>query len=62
MNSTQPGTYLSLSPPLLLMKNLFVFLFALSVAVHAAPKNIILIMADDIAYDNNLGAYGARES
>jgi len=24
--------------------------------------NIILIMADDIAYDNNFGAYGARES
>eukprot|EP00903_Cladosiphon_okamuranus_P004065 g4063.t1 len=24
--------------------------------------NIVLIMADDIAYDNNFGAYGARES
>ncbi|MDQ8183304.1 sulfatase-like hydrolase/transferase [Pelagicoccus sp. SDUM812005] len=27
-----------------------------------AKKNIVLIMADDIAYDNNFGAYGARES
>lgn len=27
-----------------------------------AKPNIILIMADDIAYDNNFGSYGARES
>jgi len=31
-------------------------------ALGKPPKNIILIMADDIAYDNNFGAYGARES
>lgn len=28
----------------------------------AEKKNIILIMADDIAYDNNFGVYGASHS
>ena len=31
-------------------------------SVAAPPLNIILIMADDIAYDNNFGAYGAKDS
>lgn len=33
----------------------------LSANERPEKPNIILIMADDIAYDNNFGAYGARE-
>ncbi|MDF7799959.1 sulfatase-like hydrolase/transferase [Pontiellaceae bacterium B1224] len=45
------------------MKTVFVISLAFAQLAFAAPKqNIILIMADDIAYDNNFGAYGARES
>ncbi|MEP3482305.1 MAG: sulfatase-like hydrolase/transferase [Fuerstiella sp.] len=31
-------------------------------SVEVRPPNIVLIMADDIAYDNNFGAYGPNES
>ncbi|MDF7823591.1 sulfatase-like hydrolase/transferase [Pontiellaceae bacterium B12227] len=39
--------------------------FCVLAAMHspaAKQPNIVVIMADDIAYDNNFGAYGARES
>lgn len=47
------------------MKSPFLLIFATTLLVSAlseAKPNIILIMADDIAYDNNFGAYGARNS
>jgi arylsulfatase A-like enzyme len=31
-----------------------------SIVLSVPKKNIVLIMADDIAYDNNFGAYGAH--
>lgn len=43
------------------LSSILVFAFS-SVAFSAPKKNIVVIMADDIAYDNNFGAYGARES
>lgn len=41
---------------------IFVVLALANSMLGVAKKNIVLIMADDIAYDNNFGAYGARES
>ncbi|MFC5051850.1 sulfatase-like hydrolase/transferase [Rubritalea spongiae] len=42
--------------------SLIITLFLSSLAICSPKKNVIVIMADDIAYDNNFGAYGARES
>ncbi|WPJ96603.1 sulfatase-like hydrolase/transferase [Coraliomargarita algicola] len=48
----------------LIIQKIFVVaaLFSAFSLQAAERPNIVLIMADDVAYDNNFGAYGARES